>query len=371
MPEPLDPSVPAAPAAPTEDEVSNRILTIPNLLSFLRLLGVPLFLWLILVPKADTAAFVLLALSGITDWLDGVIARATGQTSRLGQLLDPLADRLYIVATLVGLALRAIIPWWLVVVIVARDLVLAVVLARLKGRGITGLPVHYLGKAATFCLMWGFPILLLGTGATGDGATFADVARAVGAKVEAVGHPVTRNVLFVANHLSWIDILAMGGVTGTAFIAKAEVKTTPVVGRLADMNRTLYVSRDDRLGVADQIARVRDAMSENHAITVFPEGTTGDGTALLPFKSSLMGVVEPPPPGLVVQPVLIDYGDAAEVAWVGAEPGLHHALRVLARPGRFPFRLTFLEAFDPAQVGNRKAVTALARERIAEAFAKL
>lgn len=180
MPEPLDPSVPAAPAAPAEDEVSNRILTIPNLLSFLRLLGVPLFLWLILVPKADTAAFVLLALSGITDWLDGVIARATGQTSRLGQLLDPLADRLYIVATLVGLALRAIIPWWLVVVIVARDLVLAVVLARLKGRGITGLPVHYLGKAATFCLMWGFPILLLGTGATGDGVTFADVARDLG-----------------------------------------------------------------------------------------------------------------------------------------------------------------------------------------------
>lgn len=162
------------------DEVSDRILTIPNLLSFLRLLGVPLFLWLILVPQADTAAFVLLALSGVTDWLDGVIARATGATSRLGQLLDPLADRLYIVATLVGLALRAIIPWWLVVVIVARDLVLAVVLARLKRRGITGLPVHYLGKAATFCLMWGFPILLLGTGATGEGLSVADVARDLG-----------------------------------------------------------------------------------------------------------------------------------------------------------------------------------------------
>jgi cardiolipin synthase len=166
--------------SPAPDEVSDRILTIPNLLSFLRLLGVPLFLWLILVPEADTAAFVLLALSGVTDWADGVIARATGSTSRLGQLLDPLADRLYIVATLVGLALRSIIPWWLVVVIVARDLILAVVLALLKRRGITGLPVHYLGKAATFCLMWGFPILLLGTGATGTSFTVADVARDLG-----------------------------------------------------------------------------------------------------------------------------------------------------------------------------------------------
>ncbi|HET7900451.1 MAG TPA: CDP-alcohol phosphatidyltransferase family protein [Candidatus Nanopelagicales bacterium] len=180
MPDTPDPRVSAEGVAVPDDEVSDRILTIPNLLSFLRLLGVPLFLWLILVPKADGAAFVLLVLSGITDWLDGVIARATGATSRLGQLLDPLADRLYIVATLVGLALRAIIPWWLVAVIVARDLVLAVVLARLKRHGVTGLPVHYLGKAATFCLMWGFPILLLGTGATGVSFTFADVARDLG-----------------------------------------------------------------------------------------------------------------------------------------------------------------------------------------------
>ena len=164
-----------------ETEVqTDRVLTIPNILSFLRLLGVPLFLWLVLVPEADTAAFVLLAVSGITDWLDGKIARATGQISRLGQLLDPLADRLYIAATLLGLALRQIIPWWLVVVILARDLVLAVVLVLLKRRGVTGLPVHFLGKAATFCLMWGFPILLLGTTATGTTLTFADVARDLG-----------------------------------------------------------------------------------------------------------------------------------------------------------------------------------------------
>ena len=165
----------------TDAEVrTDRILTIPNVLSFARLLGVPLFLWLVLVPEADGWAFVVLAVSGITDYLDGVIARATGQISRLGQLLDPLADRLYTVATLVGLALRTIIPWWLVVVILARDVMLTVVLARLRRRGVVGLPVHYLGKAATFCLMCGLPLLLLGSGATGAGLTLADLARDIG-----------------------------------------------------------------------------------------------------------------------------------------------------------------------------------------------
>ena len=159
---------------------TDRILTIPNILSFLRLLGVPLFLWLVLVPEADGWAVALLVVSGITDWLDGTIARATGQISRLGQILDPLADRLYIAATLVGLAIRGIVPWWLVVALLGRDLVLAVYLAALKRRGITGLPVHFLGKAATFNLLYAFPILLLGADATGTALTFADAARVIG-----------------------------------------------------------------------------------------------------------------------------------------------------------------------------------------------
>lgn len=156
---------------------SDRIVTIPNILSFIRLLGVPLFLWLILVPQADGWALLLLIVSSATDWLDGKIARATGQITRLGQLLDPIADRLYIAAALLGLALREIIPWWLVIALVARDLLMAVVMAVLKQRGIVGLPVHFLGKAATFCLLIAFPMLLLAEWAGGG---IGDAARVIG-----------------------------------------------------------------------------------------------------------------------------------------------------------------------------------------------
>ncbi|MEZ5186249.1 MAG: CDP-diacylglycerol--glycerol-3-phosphate 3-phosphatidyltransferase [Candidatus Nanopelagicales bacterium] len=155
---------------------SARVVTLPNVLSALRLLGVPLFLWLILVPEADGWAVVLLAVAGFTDWLDGYLARRWHQITRVGQLLDPIADRLYILATLVGLLIRGIVPWWFVVALVSRDLILGIALAMLKRRGVTGLPVHFLGKAATFCLLYAFPLLLLGD-ATGWPA---DVARVAG-----------------------------------------------------------------------------------------------------------------------------------------------------------------------------------------------
>jgi cardiolipin synthase len=141
----------------------DRKWTIPNALSVLRLLGVPIFLWLLLGPHDDVAALVVLASAGFTDWLDGVLARALHQTSRIGALLDPAADRLYILTTLVGLVLRHVIPWWLAAVIVVRDLVLLLTLPGLRKRGLAALPVHYLGKAATFALLYAFPLLLLGT----------------------------------------------------------------------------------------------------------------------------------------------------------------------------------------------------------------
>jgi cardiolipin synthase (CMP-forming) len=154
------------PAAPEAEQ----IWTVPNALSVLRLFGVPLFLWLLLGPHQDGWALTVLAVSGFTDWLDGVLARKLGQMSRLGALLDPLADRLYILATLLGLVLRHIIPWWLAVVIVGRDVLVGLALPALRKAGYGPPEVHYLGKAATFCLLYAFPLLLLGTysGAAAD-----------------------------------------------------------------------------------------------------------------------------------------------------------------------------------------------------------
>jgi cardiolipin synthase len=159
----------------TDEVAAHRVVTVPNALSVLRLLGVPVFLWLLLGPHADVAALVVLALSGISDWADGVLARRLNQESTLGALLDPAVDRLYILATLVGLTLRHIIPWWLAAVIVGRDLLLALTLPILRRHGYGPPPVHYLGKAATFCLLYAFPLLLLGA----HHGTVADVARPI------------------------------------------------------------------------------------------------------------------------------------------------------------------------------------------------
>jgi cardiolipin synthase len=140
---------------------SDLIFTIPNLLSFLRLLGVPLFLYLVLGPEADLAAVAVLMLSGLSDYLDGRLARAWGQVSRIGQLLDPLADRLYILATVGAFVVRDVIPWWLGALLIGRDLVLALLLPLLRYHGYGPLPVHFLGKAATANLLYAFPLLLL------------------------------------------------------------------------------------------------------------------------------------------------------------------------------------------------------------------
>ncbi|WP_338155502.1 CDP-alcohol phosphatidyltransferase family protein [Arsenicicoccus dermatophilus] len=142
----------------------DRVLTVPNLLSGLRILMVPVFLWLLLVRRADTAAFWVLVGSGLTDWLDGVVARRYGQVSRLGLVLDPIADRLFVVSTLLGLLLRDLVPSWLVVALVARDLWGVAEMVRLRRHGLSSLPVTFLGKAATFALLVAFPLLLLGAG---------------------------------------------------------------------------------------------------------------------------------------------------------------------------------------------------------------
>ncbi|MFR9753518.1 CDP-alcohol phosphatidyltransferase family protein [Nocardia sp. 004] len=141
---------------------ADRILTVPNVLSILRLLGVPLFLWLLLVERADGWAFVLLIVSGITDFLDGKLARLLDQSSRLGALLDPFVDRLYLVTTLVAFVIRGLIPWWVAALLVGRDLVLTLTLSVYKRRDLPPPEVIYLGKAATFALMSALPWLLAG-----------------------------------------------------------------------------------------------------------------------------------------------------------------------------------------------------------------
>jgi cardiolipin synthase len=147
-----------------DDARGSAIWTVPNAISALRLLGVPLFLWLVLGPEADVLALVLLMVSGFTDWLDGYLARKLNQTSRLGQILDPVADRLYILAVVVGLAVRDIIPWWVALILPLRDLLLWGLVPFLRTRGYSALPVHFLGKAATFNLLYAFPLLFIGDG---------------------------------------------------------------------------------------------------------------------------------------------------------------------------------------------------------------
>jgi lyso-ornithine lipid O-acyltransferase len=218
------------------------------------------------------------------------------------------------------------------------------------------IPLHYVWKTLRQSSPW--PRLFLGT-----------VARISGAKVSRFGTPLRRNVVYIANHVSWVDILAIAGASGSAFVAKDGIRTSPLIGWLASLNRTIFVVREDRAGVSRQIDRLRDALAETWSVTIFPEATTTDGRALLPFKTSLLKVLEPPPEGLMVQPLLLDYGDAGrDIAWVGVERGFANALRLLARPGTFAVSLTFLEPFDPAEFAGRKAVSAQCRTQIIEAL---
>jgi len=184
----------------------------------------------------------------------------------------------------------------------------------------------------------------------------------VGARTRLVGALPPANTLILANHLSWIDILLLAGSANAVFVAKGELAGVPLVGWLCRLNDTIFVARGDRMAIDTQVAQVRAALGAR-PVAIFPEGTTGDGVTLLPFKSSLLAAADPAPPGLVIQPVRIDYGDAtADLAWVGDEPGARHALRVLRRRGSFPATLAFAAPFAPG--GGRKAIAAEARARI-------
>lgn len=145
-------------AAPGHD----RVLTVPNVISVVRLVLIGVFVYLLLVTRSDGWAVAILMFSGASDWADGKIARLTGQLSKLGALLDPAVDRLYMLAVPIAFGLRGLVPWWIVIVLLTRDALLAATLPVLRSRGLTALPVTYIGKAATFALMSSFPLILLG-----------------------------------------------------------------------------------------------------------------------------------------------------------------------------------------------------------------
>lgn len=236
---------------------------------------------------------------------------------------------------------------WCRIVIRATGLFLALLLT---------VPLHYLWRLLRIGSPW--PKIFLGW-----------AARISGARVSRIGVPLKREVFYISNHLSWIDILAIAGQSGTAFVAKEEIRQSPVVGWLSTLNRTVFVKRENRLGVAEQINQLRDALAENWSVTVFPEGTTTDGKSLLPFKTPMLRVLEPPPPGVLVQPVLLDYGAVGEeIGWIGEETGVNNAGRILSRKGSFNVCVHFLEPFHPRDFPGRKAIAAESRRRIEEAL---
>lgn len=193
----------------------------------------------------------------------------------------------------------------------------------------------------------------------------ASVSRSCGAKIEGIGTPLKRDVFFISNHISWLDIAIIGSRNGSAFVAQDGIANWPIIGWLCRLNNTVFVSRTNRMSVAKQINDIRDALSDSWAVTIFPEGTTTNGRTLLPFKSPLLAVVDPPPPWTLVQPIFLDLGPLApEIAWLGEETAPNNAVRLLTRTGSFAVKVHFLEPFDPREFPGRKTIAAEAARRI-------
>jgi 1-acyl-sn-glycerol-3-phosphate acyltransferase len=195
------------------------------------------------------------------------------------------------------------------------------------------------------------------------------VGRAAGMRARVVGTPLKSHVLFLANHLSWLDIMLIAGASGAAFVSKDEVGKWPVIGWLSRLNNTVFIARTERKAVRGQADALRAALATGQPVALFPEGTTEGGTETLPFRASLLASLFPPLPGLRVQPVAIDYGEAGpDIAWVGDEAAGANAKRVLARRGTAEVTLHFLEPIDPASLPDRKALAERSREAIVSAL---
>ncbi|MEO6248746.1 MAG: lysophospholipid acyltransferase family protein [Sphingomicrobium sp.] len=210
-------------------------------------------------------------------------------------------------------------------------------IAKLFGR--SPVPPHFLGAAGRIC----------------------------GARARCVGEPLEPHSLIIANHVSWLDILVLAGATQTRFVSKAEVRDQPILRWLANQNDTLYIERQDRRAVHSQAAEVAAALADDRPLALFPEGTTGDGRTLLPFRPALLASVAPAPPGTRVHPVAIDYGAMrSALGWSDGESGTANALKLLGRRGSFPVTVRLLAALPPGE--DRKAMARDARAAIEAAL---
>ena len=193
-------------------------------------------------------------------------------------------------------------------------------------------------------------------------------ARIIGARVTTEGAPIEPHSLLVSNHVTWLDILILGGATGCAFVSKDEVRTHSLFGWLADQNRTIYVRRAERRNAHGQAAAIAAALRDPQPVALFPEGTTGDGRSLLPFRSTLLEAVAPPPPGVAVRPVAIDYGAANSIfGWPRPESGKTNVLRILGHRGTTQVLVRLLDPLPPSD--DRKATARAAHDAIAAALA--
>lgn len=223
------------------------------------------------------------------------------------------------------------------------------------------LPFHYL---------WRLGLRLPGSGPRPWPRRFlGGVCWIAGVELAIEGRRACKGAFLLANHVSWIDILALSRASGTAFVAHDGLAGVPLLRWLCSLNDTVFIARHDRASIHRQVEQVREAIGEGGALTIFPEGTTSDGTGLLPFKSSLLSAFDPPPPGIAVQPVLLDYGsEAAEVAWVGAEPGVDNFLRILAADRPVALTIRFLPPLEGEALAGRKAIAAAAQAAILAAM---